>query len=304
MKHNYPALARVLVTGAGGIIGQQTTDALLRAGIAVTALSLEFQHPSRADRVIVGDAASTDTIESALAEVDAVVHLAARPSPTAGTPYEVFRDNVSSTFNVLSQAGAHGIRRAVIASSINAFGIPMNPVDLMPAYWPLDEESPANIGDPYSLSKHTDEATARMASNAWGLDIAALRFPLVKDFATLRASRAALEEDPSAMVREGWAYLDIRDAARAVLAGLTAHFTGAHVISLSAEDTLLGRPTSELVGEYAPSVPRREIIAGHRSLIDTSRAESLLGFRPRYSIHRDEDAVEHHNDVAANAAIS
>lgn len=302
MTKNHHAPRRVLITGAGGSIGRQTTDMLLNEGMTVTALSREFERPCRADRVIVGDAADVDTLRHALLEVDAVVHLAARPSPTAGTPYEIFRDNVSCTFNVLHQSGAHGIQRVVIASSINAFGIPMNPLQALPAYWPLDENSPVNIGDPYSLSKHTDETTAQMAANAWGLDVAALRFPLVKDFATLRASRTALRTDPSLMVREGWAYLDIRDAARAVLAGLDAHFCGAHVISLSAEDTLLGGLTSDLVRRYAPSVPCRTSLHGHRSLVDTSRSETLLGFHARYSVHRDEDAFDH-PVAAANGGV-
>ena len=106
-----------------------------------------------------------------------VVHLAALAHPTAGTPYDVYTTNVVSTFNVLAQAGALGIDRAVVASSINAFGVPFNPHDVRPAYFPLDEKIPADVADWYSLSKQNDENTARMAWRRWGIDVVVVPVP-------------------------------------------------------------------------------------------------------------------------------
>jgi nucleoside-diphosphate-sugar epimerase len=276
---------RVLVTGASGEIGSATTAYLARHGIAVTALSLAPPFPPAADRVIVGDATSSADVASALDDVDAVVHLAAIPHPTLGSPYEVFRTNVNATFNVLAEAGGRGVRRAVIASSINAFGVPMNRHRVMPAYFPIDEDVPVDLEDAYSFSKLTDEVTSRLAWRRWGIDIVAFRFPLVKEAPVLRESAAAFAADPLRAVREGWAYLDTRDAARAIHLALTMPVSGSHVIGLSAPDTLLDRPTAELLAEFAPAVPLRKPIRGFDSAIDTTRASSLLGFEARYSIH-------------------
>ena len=73
----------------------------------------------------------------------------------------MYATNTTATWAVLSLAGEQGVRRAVLASSINAFGVPMNPHDVHPAYYPLDEDVPADVADAYSLSKQADEAAAR-----------------------------------------------------------------------------------------------------------------------------------------------
>jgi nucleoside-diphosphate-sugar epimerase len=282
---------RVLVTGADGSIGRAAVDGLQAAGYDVTGLSLRYDHSSTADRPLVGDARSAGDVTAALDGVDAVLHLAAIPHPSLGTPEEVFENNVAATFNVLAQAGQQGIERVVIASSINAFGVPMNVNDVEPAYYPLDEEVEADIADAYSLSKSVDEQSARMAWRRWGINVIALRFPLVKTREELVKFAARAEDDPSVMAREGWAYLDLRDGVRAIVAALESDEAGAHVVGLAADDILIDRKTDELLREYAPTVPLRRPVQGRASLVDTTRARELLGFRPLYSIHETDQAV-------------
>ncbi|NUR97451.1 MAG: NAD(P)-dependent oxidoreductase [Kribbellaceae bacterium] len=274
-----------MVTGADGSIGRAAVTGLQAAGYDVTGLSLRYDHASTADRAVVGDARSAADVTAALDGVDAVLHLAAIPHPSLGTPEEVFENNVAATFNVLAQAGRLGVRRAVIASSINAFGVPMNVNQVEPAYYPLDEEVEADIADPYSLSKSVDEQSARMAWRRWGTDVIALRFPLVKTREDLLRFAARAESDPATMAREGWAYLDLRDGVRAIIAALESTVPGAHVVGLAADDILIDRKTDELLREYAPTVPLRRPVEGRDSLVDTTRAQELLGFRPQCSIH-------------------
>ncbi len=171
--------AGCLVTGAAGRIGSVTTRHLTELGALVTALTIVEDPALKADRVIVGDTRSEADVAAALEDVEFVVHLAALAHPTSGTPYDVYTTNVVSTFNVLAQAGALGIKRAVVASSINAFGVPFNPADIRPAYYPLDEKIPSDVADWYSLSKQNDENTARMAWRRWGIDVVSFRFPHV-----------------------------------------------------------------------------------------------------------------------------
>ncbi|PTU55031.1 NAD(P)-dependent oxidoreductase [Sphaerisporangium cinnabarinum] len=282
-------MTRVLVTGADGGIGRATVHHLLGQGYEVTALSTAFEHPCHADRAIVGDARAPEDVSRGLEDADAVVHLAAIPHPDLGTPLEVYATNTTATWAVLSLAGERGVPRAVVASSINAFGVPMNPHDVRPAYYPLDEDVPADVADAYSLSKQADEAAARAAWRRWGIDVVALRFPHVRDAAGLRETAAAVARDPRVVAREGWAYLDLRDAARAVEAGLRADLTGAHVVGLAADDTLLDVPTPDLLARFAPDVPLTRPIGPHDGLVDTRRARELLGFRPRHSVHRPDD---------------
>jgi nucleoside-diphosphate-sugar epimerase len=274
----------VLVTGAAGKIGSATARYLGERGIAVTALSLAGPFPPEADRIVMADATSPEGYARALDDVDAVVHLAAIPHPNLGTPYEVFRTNVLSTFSVLSEAGERGVKRAVIASSINALGFPLNRHRPLPPYFPLDEDMPTDPEDAYSLSKQVDETTMRMASRRWGMDIVALRFPFVGDDERLRQHAARVRKDPADYMREGWSYLDSRDAARAIYLALVAPISGTEVIALAASDTFLDEPTAELLARFAPGVPVKRAIAGGGTAIDSSRAERILGFVPEYSI--------------------
>ena len=277
---------RVLVTGAGGVIGRRTVEHLLAAGAEVTALAPDERYRAPAPaRTVTVDATNEAGAAAAVKGCDAVVHLAALAHPSLGTPREVFANNVVSTFTVLAQAAEAGVRRVVIASSINAYGVPFNPHGPLPAYFPLDEDLPADIADAYSLSKRVDELSAAAAARAWGLEVVAFRFPLVKEPEELRAIAAAVAGDPATMMRTGWSYLAVADAARAIGAALRASLTGAHVVGLSAADTILPIPTEELLDTYAPEVPRRRRFDGQETLIDTTRARELLGFEPGWSIH-------------------
>lgn len=277
---------RVLVTGAAGTIGRCTVRHLVALGVPVTAMVLE-ESDERWPGVqqVVGDVTNEADVVAALAGCEAIVHLAALAHPSLGSPRQVFTNNVVATFTVLSQAAEHGVTRAVLASSVHAAGIALNPHAPPPAYFPLDEDLPPDIADAYSLSKRVDELSAAMAARAWGMDVISLRFPLVKPRAELAAIADEVTADPAGMMRSGWAYLTVQDAARAITCALTVPITGSHVIGLSAADTLLGLPTQQLVDTYAPGVPCRRAFAGAESLVDTRRATRLLGFAPEESIH-------------------
>lgn len=275
----------VLVTGADGRIGRATVALLREEGWRVVALAPRFRTLTAADAELrVGDATSEADVAAALEGVDAVVHLAAVPHWDHGTPREVYTTNVVSTFTVLVQAAQKGIRRAVIASSIQASGVPGNHHDVLPAYYPIDESLPTVHDEWYSLSKYSDELTARMVASHWGMSIVALRFPWTDEADALRVVGEEWTRDPVQGVKLGWSYLDVRDAAVAVSRSLQADVDGALVVQLAAPRTLVPFDTEELLDRFAPDVPRERRFPGRTVPVSTDRAERLLGFVAAHEI--------------------
>jgi nucleoside-diphosphate-sugar epimerase len=273
---------RILVTGGEGLVGSAVVAHLLESGHDVTTLSLPGSTPHEAVRVVRGDTRDADVVAAAVRDVDAVAHLAAIPSPWDDPAPVVFGNNTLGTFTVLWTAAEQGVRRFAIASSVNAAGLLMNPDKPQPPYFPIDEDIPPDLADPYSLSKQTDEHTLRAVCRRFGAAGVAFRLPLMvsdENAAELHDWQAAR---PAETLGDGWGWLHVRDGAQAFrLAVTAADLHGAHVVHVAARDTIQDVPTEDLIARYAPGVPRTEKYPGRTAPIDTRRATALLGFVPR-----------------------
>lgn len=273
---------RVLVTGAAGLIGRSVVELLLARGVPVTALVLDDPGDLGVDRVFAGDAGDPDLVRAALRDVDAVAHFAARPSPLGAAPIDVFAGNTRATFAVLEEAGRAGIPRAMIASSLSILGVSWAPRRLHPDYYPVDDESPLQVEDPYGLSKQVDEATATAMSRRYGLTVVALRFPFVGDDDRIAARLAQATTDPGSVAMDSWAYLHVRDAAEATWRALTAPLTGCHRVFVAAPEILAPYPTEALIAAYHPGTALRRRLPGREVPIDLSAAHRLLSFAARH----------------------
>lgn len=276
--------SRVLVTGAAGRLGSAVLRLLAAQDTAV--VGLDRVDPGGIETFFTGSAGDGDLVAEAMAGVDTVIHLAAIPRPTLGTPEEVFVGNAAATFVVLDQAARVGVRRAVIASSLSITGLPFSPRPAVPDYVPVDEAMPLQVADPYALSKQADEATAAMVARRDGMSVAALRFPFLGEPEVLVTEARKLRDDPGFSAGSLWAYLDMRDAAMACWRGVTAELSGMHALYVAAPDTLSPYPTEDLIARYLPGVPVRAPLPGRTVPIDTSAASSLLGF-----------GAEHHFEI-------
>ena len=272
----------VLVTGAAGRIGRAVLAHLAESGIGATALVLADPGDLAARHVVVGDAADPATVRKALEGTDAVIHLAAIPTPERNTPQEVFGTNTMTTLTVLEEAGTAGIRHATVASSYGVTGLPWSVTPVHPPYLPVDEAMPSQVSDPYGLSKQTDELIAQMAARRHGMSVVCLRYPFVGDQQRLADRARQLRANPALGATELWTYLDVRDAARAALLALAVPAPGAHAVHLCAPDTLSPEPTSELIARFHPDVELRTPISGRQAAINTAAAEKLLGFVPEW----------------------
>ena len=105
---------KVLVTGASGMLGRTVAETLLRQGHDVTVL--QRRASGIECREIRGDLRDADVIGAAVDGQDAVVHLAARVSPT-GAWQEFVEVNVNATRSLLAASKTAGVERFVYVSS-------------------------------------------------------------------------------------------------------------------------------------------------------------------------------------------
>jgi nucleoside-diphosphate-sugar epimerase len=280
---------RILVTGGDGMVGSAVVRHLLAAGHEVTTLTLPAVTPHEGVRVVVGDARDPDAVASAVAGVDAVAHLAAIPNPLNDPAPTVFANNTQATFTVLWTAASRGIRRFAIASSVSAAGRSFSPHRPLPAAYPVEESMPADLADPYGLSKQVDELTLATVCRRFGAAGVALRLPLMIAPSNLAFMRRVTAEDLGTEAGNGWAWLDVRDGAEAFRLALTVPLAGVHVVHLAAPEIFPDGSTDDLLDRYAPGVPRRRSFAAREVPVDTGRARALLGFEPRCRVP-DPDA--------------
>ncbi|SDU79709.1 NAD-dependent epimerase/dehydratase family protein [Jiangella alkaliphila] len=279
--------ATVLVTGAAGGIGRAVVETLTAAGLRVVGADRVPAEPVDGLEVRVGDVLDRDFVLDCLrpgpgpAVVDAVVHLAAIPSPGQYPDDVTFGQNVTSSFLVLDEAGRAGVGRIVVASSASALGFAWADRDLRPDHVPVTEDHEVVVVDAYGLSKVVTEEVAAYVTRRWGAATICLRFPFVGAGRRLADRVRELRADLAGARRDLWGWVHTLDAADAVLASLTSPVKGHHVVNIAAGETLSETPTAELVAAYLPDTEVRAQLAGHASLFDTSRGRRVLGFTAR-----------------------
>ena len=170
--------AVVFVTGANGFVGRNLCDELLLRGTLVRAAVRSFEHV-RTDIELctwVGLDSQTDCLPW-LAEVDTVIHLAARVhvmQETTVDPLTEFRRvNVEGTLNLAWQAAASGVRRFVFVSSVKVNG------ESTPLGSPFKaDDGPAPL-DAYGVSKMEAEQGLREIAADTGMEVVIIRPTLV-----------------------------------------------------------------------------------------------------------------------------
>ncbi|MEO3875802.1 NAD(P)-dependent oxidoreductase [Nonomuraea sp. B12E4] len=278
----------IAVTGANGKTGRAVVQDLLAHGHDVRAVDVtgapgdrgpfheELGTPlMRADLTDFGD-----TVD-ALTGMDAVVHLAAIPAPGFYTDARTFTDNTAMNSNVFLAAAKLGTRRIVWTSSETTLGFPFGP-QAPPRYLPVDEDHYPHPHSAYALSKVIGETLAEHISSWAGIPVVGLRLSNVHD-ATDYPKIPSCWDDPLTRAFNLWSYVDVRDVAQACRRALFAEVTGARAYIIAARDTLMDRPSADLVASMFPDVPAHGPLEPYGSLLSSARAREELGYEPRYS---------------------
>ena len=171
---------RVLVTGAGGFIGQTVCANLKIRGYQVLGAlrKRNADHESTSiTYVSMGNMDESTDWTSVVKNIDCVVHLAARVHmmhDTAQDPLAEFRRvNVDLTMNLARQAASAGVRRFVFISSVKVNG------ENTPFGQPFTADDVPQPADPYAISKFEAEKLLLQLAQETGMEVVIIRPVLV-----------------------------------------------------------------------------------------------------------------------------
>jgi CDP-glucose 4,6-dehydratase len=315
----------VLVTGAYGLLGSWLVKELLAGGARVVAIrrdepavsGLELLGLGHRVDVVHGDICAEGLVGRALNEyeVDSVFHLAAQTlvGTANNAPASTFETNIRGTWLVLEACRAHGVERAIVASSDKAYG-PHTEL-------PYGEQSALQPIYPYDVSKAAADLLARSYWHTFGLPVAVTRFANLYGGGDTNRSRlipeavcAALEGRAPIVRSDGSPerdFLYVEDAVRAYLAiwgalgreqgrgeafnagGGAPHRVG-DVVALICR--LIG---SELEPEIrGRGVPDGEI---DRQWVDYSKLHELTGWEPELTLEQGlQRTIDWYRDQGAS----
>lgn len=271
---------KVLVTGATGKVGSRLVGRLLENGEQVKVLVRDGER-ARAmlgDTVerVEGDLLVADSLEQAVAGVDAVVHCAA-----------FFRGATSEQAHATNDMGTRHLAEAARKASVGRFvfastGLVYGPRDDALA----DEDDPCDPPDAYPLSKLAAE---RMLLSMAGLDVRILRLPFVYGAGDPHIQEVAplMRGFPPGMKMSVGHHDDI---AQAVIRLLHAEAPTHRIYNVVDDEAPDIAELFAAVGELPPDGSKPERATAFSTRMDGRRIREDLGFKPVFP--RFRDAVE------------
>jgi len=167
---------RILVTGASGFVGGSLTENLVARRAHQVRCAIRTPSPflpAGVERIQIPDISSATKWGSALGDVDAVVHLAAKvhdlraTGPESAAAYRAV--NADGTINLARQAAAAGVKRFVFLSSVKVNG----------EEGEFRETDNPNPVDPYGESKLEAEKGLGEVARTSAMSVTIVRPPLV-----------------------------------------------------------------------------------------------------------------------------
>ncbi|HTY27978.1 MAG TPA: NAD(P)-dependent oxidoreductase [Mycobacterium sp.] len=272
------------MTGASGQAGRAVVADLREHGYQVLATDVAVTRADRDDGMLQADLTDYGQAVEVLsaAGADAVVHLANIPAPGLSTPAVTFNSNITMNFNVFQAAAALKLSRVVWASSETTLGLPF---DTPPRYAPVDEDHYPVPTTTYALSKVASETIAGHIAEWSGIPFVALRFSNImapEDY----QHYPGFQDDAAKRKWNLWGYIDQRDVAQSCRKALEAPaeaVQGSPAFIIAAADTVMNRPSAELLAEVFPGVKLTRDVGEHGTLLAIDRAREILGFNPAHS---------------------
>ena len=293
-------MTKFLVTGGAGFIGSNICRELISQGCFVRVVDnlltgKKSNLASIIDKVdfIQADMGDAEVAQSAMKDIDVVLHLGALPSVplSVDNPAPTHRHCVDATFALLLAARDVGVKRFVYSASSSAYGdAPISPK--------VETMKPMPLS-PYAVAKLVGEYYCSVFYQVFGLETISLRYFNVfgpqQDPASQYAAAipafvtAILKDEPPTIYGDGeqsrdFTYVD--NVVQANLLAARAKQTKGEVINIACG---LAVTVNEIIAMINDAVgnnvkpnytdPRPGDVK--HSLADITLAEKIIGFKPK-----------------------
>jgi UDP-N-acetylglucosamine/UDP-N-acetylgalactosamine 4-epimerase len=300
---------RILVTGGAGFIGANLAEALLQhpgvTGVRVldnlatgSLDNIRHLQDNPAFEFMEGDIRNYAACLEACSGIDLISHQAALGSVprSINDPLTSNEVNITGTLNIFTAAKESGVQRVIYAASSSTYGDHPG--------LPKVEDRIGNPLSPYAVTKYVNELYARVYANVYGMELIGLRYfnvfgPKQNPAGPYAAViplfvKSILDNEPPLINGDGETSRDFTFVGNAVQANICALFTknreavnqvfniafGERTTLNELFENLKGIAGSDLAPKYGPE---RAGDVRH-SLADISKAKSLLGYEPQYSV--------------------
>jgi dTDP-glucose 4,6-dehydratase len=299
-------MKEILVTGAGGFIGSHLCESLVSKGYKVKAMIrynsrncwgwLNNSPCNKKIEVVSGDIRNYDSVINALEGADLVFHLAA----LIGIPYsyqtpESYLDtNVKGTLNVLQASRELKVRKVICTSTSEIYGTAQ--------FVPITEQHPVSPQSPYAASKAAADLIALSFYSSFGTPVSIVRpFNTYGPRQSLRAIIPTIITqilNGSKRIKLGFVnstrdFTFIDDTVKGFIAAGESSNTIGEVINIGSNSEikiknlveliakLLGKKVTIVTEDLRKRPNKSEV---KRLLADTSKAQKLLNWAPRYTL--------------------
>ncbi|MFO8100740.1 MAG: GDP-mannose 4,6-dehydratase [Dehalococcoidia bacterium] len=296
---------KVLITGGCGFLGTNLTGYLVTRGHEIKVLdNLSTAFPSWRSNLsapdsrlpnvdlVKGDIRNRETVNDAVAGVNAVIHLAALTSVVESVedPEETWEINVQGTLNLLEACRRHKAERFIFASS-NAVAGEQTP--------PIDENKVPQPLSPYGASKLAGEALCSAYWHSFGIKTVSLRFAnLYGPFSEHKTSVIALflqwisGGKPLIIYGDGKQtrdFIHAEDVCQAVHLSLTSGGPFGEVFQIaSGKETSVNKlvkALEEVTGKESEVIHQPERMGEiRRNFSDITKARKMMGFEPEIEL--------------------
>ncbi len=307
----------VLVTGAGGFVGNALTEHLISRGYSVRAMVRRPEYVERVTRLgaeaVVADLNDIESLTKAISGVEQIFHIAALFRQAGLPSSEYYKVNVDGLKNVLDIAIKENVKKVIHCSTVGVMGDVENP--------PADESTPYSPGDHYQISKMEGEKLFLSYVNEGKIKGSVIRPAMIygpNDTRTLKLFKG-IAEKKFFYVGEGNAlvhFIDVRDLAASFRLAAESETVNGEIFIISGETCLpLNEVASILASLFGVSKPwlhlpvkpmqimgdiceaictplkinpplyrRRVDFFTKNRAFDSTKAHKLLGFKPSQAL--------------------